>query len=149
MSRYMECTILLMAIMAIVSSGALAGTVTVKIMDNCQGQYFKEIGSYEATPGNTFLVAGMEIEFKGSSSDSFFVDSSVFNAAVSGNKYPYSLATFSLDQLDLAPFKTMTLNNGGKTTGYLAFEVPEGTNKFNIEYVGKEDDTIIPPACER
>lgn len=143
----MKHAILLIVIMASISSGALAGTVTVKSMNNCQGQYFKEIGSYQAAPGNTFLVAGIEIEFMGSGSDSFFVDSSVFEAAISGSKYPYSLATFSLGPLGLTPLKTMTLSNGGITTGYLAFEVPERTNKFNIEYVGKEDDTVIPPAC--
>ena len=150
MSTYLGRAVYLMAIMAVVvvaSSGALAGTVTTKILNDCQGQYFKEIGSYQAETGKTFLVAGLSIEFAGSSSDSFYIDSSVFDAEVSGVKYPYSLATFSLGPLGLSPLKTTTLVDGGSTTGYLAFEVPDGTNEFTIKYVGDEDDTVSPPVC--
>lgn len=140
------CLMAIMAILAVASYGALAGTATIKIM-NCQGQYFKEIGSYQAETGKTFLVAGLSINFVGSGSDTFYVDSSVFNVEVSGVRYPYSLASFSLGPLGLSPLKTTTLVNGGSTTGYLAFEVPDGTNNFEIKYVGGEDDTVNRPTC--
>jgi hypothetical protein len=137
----------IMVFLAVASSSALAGTVTIKIMKDCQGQYFKEIGSYQSETGKTFLVAGLNIDFAGSGSDTFYVDSSVFDVEVSGVRYPYSLASFSLGPLGLSPLKTTTLVNGGSTTGYLAFEVPEGTNKFEIKYVGDEDDIVNVPTC--
>jgi hypothetical protein len=89
----------------------------------------------------------LDIKFTGSDSDSFYVDSSIFDVEASGVRYPYSLASFSLGPLGLSPLKTTTLVNGGNTIGYLAFEVPDGTNKFEIKYVGDEDDTVSSPTC--
>ena len=134
-----------MAVIAIASSGALAGTATIRILDDCHEKYIKEIGSYKSGPGKTFLVVGLSIEFAGSSHDSFFVDASVFNATVDGINYPYSMATFSLDPLGYSPLSTVMLSSGNKTRGYLAFEVPEGTAAYKIEYVGGEGDIIFLP----
>jgi hypothetical protein len=147
MSSYLKRVLLLMAIMEIASSGALAGTAIIKVLDNCQGEFFEEIGPYKAESDNNFLVVEIDIEFAGTSSDSFFVDASVFNALVDGIEYPYSIATFSLDSLDYSPLSTVTLRNGEKTTGHLAFEVPDGTTEFKIKYVGKEEDIVPTPVC--
>jgi len=123
--------------------------VSVKILNNCQGQSFKEIGPYEAGSGKVFLVVGLEIELEGSSSDSFYVDSSFFQVDINGNKYPYSLATFSLEPLGLKPLETMTLGNGKKINGYMAFEVPEGFKDFRIEYIGNKGDMVSEiPKCD-
>ena len=147
MSKNLRHALLLLAIIAVISMNALAaGTVTVKILD-CQGKYLKEIGSYQAGPGKTFLVTGLDLELSGSDSDSFFVDSSVFSAIVNGNKYPNSLATYSLGDLGMPPLQTLTLGNRGKANGYLAFEVPDGTSNFKIAYTGQEDDQVELHEC--
>jgi hypothetical protein len=48
-----------------------------------------------------------------------------FRALVDGVEYGYSSATFALDRINLPHLQTVTLRNGGFTSGYLVFEVPD------------------------
>lgn len=133
--KLIRSLIIILILASAMPLSSMAEPVTIKILNNCQGQSFKEIGPYVAGSGKVFLVVGLEIELDGSSSDSFYIDSSFFQVDIDGNKYPYSLATFSLVE-PLKPLETMTLGNGNKINGYTAFEVPEGFKDFHIEYIG-------------
>ena len=108
----------------------------ISLDDGCKGELRDSIGNYEAKPGNTFLIVGLEIESHGA--NSFYVDPGIFEIEVDNIGYTvcFSVATYSLnDYLD-----TVRLRDGGKISGRVAYEVPKGEgDKYCLEYVGWDD----------
>lgn len=105
--------------------------ISVKSLDSCEGRHESKIGDYNPDKDKMFLIIGLSIENSGY--PSFDVSPSVFGVEIDNVVYPYSYATFSLDTaMSLPHLGEVTLNNGGKTSGYIAFNVPKS---FNGTYV--------------
>ena len=53
--------------------------------------------------------------------------------------YPYDKATYSTE----SPLTPLTLLDGGKTSGYLVFQIPKDKTQYNLIYAGPEKATVI------
>jgi len=118
--------------------------ILVKSVDNCIGQIENKIGDdYIPSIGNTYLVAGIEIKNNGG--NAFPVSPSYFAVIVNGNLYYNSYATYGLDNaLGLPHLTDMELGNGNSIKGYIAFEVPQGSNnRYELKYVGRSDWNVV------
>jgi|WetSurMetagenome_2_1015567.scaffolds.fasta_scaffold60260_2 hypothetical protein len=126
-----------------VASLCIAGNcaeIVVKRLDSCTGQTFDRIGNNEAPSDKTFLVAGIEVTNSGY--DSFNVDPSLFGVDRNNILYRNSYVTYSLRDIGFQPLDSVTVRAGGSIRGYIAFEIPRGSNENNIEYVGRGDRYI-------
>jgi len=96
------------------------------------------VGEY-ATPsqGKTFLVINMTLKNHGY--QSFSVNPNYFAVVIDNVAYPYDSSTFSTK----SPLTSATLLDGGKTAGYLVYQVPKGTATYNLRYVGSGDYQFI------
>jgi len=84
---------------------------------------YRKIGYSTPSPGNKYLVTRIDLENHGY--DEFYVNPNYFRAHVNGVEYGYSSSTFSLENINLPHLQTVTLRNGGATSGYLVFELPD------------------------
>ncbi|VVB72360.1 Uncharacterised protein [uncultured archaeon] len=131
-----SCTVICLIglVMILCMDGLGAGTATITTLNNCHGSYFSTIGGYKASDGNIFLVVGLDISYSGS--DTFSVDPSFFSATINNFDWKSSPATYDLSAIGLNRLPTGTLRNGGKATGYVAYEVPGSRDSFRIVYTG-------------
>jgi hypothetical protein len=106
------------------------------IQINRSAEIRNSIGRYSTKPaaGKDFLLLKMEIENHGYSE--FSVNPLYFNVIIDGVEYSYDSATYSIDYHGLAPLDSVKLRDGGKTSGCLVYQIPEGKTRFAIEYSG-------------
>jgi hypothetical protein len=114
--------------------------IVVKRLDGCTGQTLDRFGNNVAPSDKTFLVAGIEVTNSGY--DSFNVDPSLFGVYRNDILYRNSYMTYSLMDIGFQPLDSVTIRAGDSIRGYIAFEIPKGSNENNIEYVGSEDRYI-------
>jgi len=105
------------------------------ILINRSATLYNSIGRYtKPDPGKVFLLLNMEIENHGYSE--FSVNPLYFPIIIDGVEYSRDSATYALDDLGFAPLDTVKLRNGGKTSGGLVYQIPEGKTQYAIEYDG-------------
>jgi len=96
------------------------------------------IGEYtKAVSGKTFLVIEMTLENHGYKT--FSINPNYFTVVIDSVAYPYDSATF----LTPSPLTSVALLDGGKASGYLVFQIPDGKTQYNIVYVGQGDYEFI------
>ncbi|MBP2172472.1 DUF4352 domain-containing protein [Methanococcus voltae] len=108
-------------------------SVAVTFSGTQMNSFKYSLGDYEsvreADSGKTFLITAIVIENKGY--DEVSVNPFYFKAIVDGVGYTYSPASHSLEN----SLESVDLRNGGKTSGLLAFEIPDdSSSNFEIEY---------------
>ncbi|MCS3901014.1 hypothetical protein J3E06_000698 [Methanococcus voltae] len=90
------------------------------------------IGSYEYTreapSGKTYLITYISIENNGY--DEISTSPLYFDAIVDGVGYSYASDTYSLEN----HLESVDLRNGGKTSGLLIYEIPKGSDSYELEY---------------
>lgn len=148
MSQRSIVTVILLLLL-LLGIGEGAQNVLVKSADNCSGQIVTKIGEdYIPSIGKAYLVVDTEITNNGY--DALFpVSPSYFAVIVDGNLYYNSYATYGLDTALRLPHLTDTeLGNGNSISGYIAFEVPQGSSKeYKLEYVGKSGWNVLVNKC--
>lgn len=96
------------------------------------------IGEYsEPDAGKVFLLIKMSIENHGY--NSFAVNPNYFGVIIDKVAYPYDKATYSTK----SPITSLTLLDGGRTDGYLVFQIPSDKSSYTLGYVGPGDYNII------
>lgn len=97
------------------------------------GQLVDKLGYLEPGPGKVYLVVKIDIENHGYSG----VDTNPYKFTVEANNIEYDIsgATYmGLSDAGYAMLDSVTLKDGGKTSGYLAYEVPKGTSEYSLTY---------------
>jgi hypothetical protein len=96
------------------------------------GQQMNKIGYSTPDPGKVYLVVNLNLENHGYSG----VDTNPNNFKIEANsiEYGYSPATYSLPDAGYPKLDTVTLKDGGKISGRLAFEVPKGTTSYTLTF---------------
>jgi len=108
------------------------------ILLNKSAELSNYVGEYaEASQGKTFLIINMKLENHGY--QTFSVNPNYFAVVIDNVAYPYDSSTFSTK----SPLTSATLLDGGKTAGYLVYQVPKGTTTYNLRYVGSGDYLFI------
>jgi hypothetical protein len=103
-------------------------------IDRSAGLY-SSIGRYaKPDPGKVFLLLNMDIENHGY--PEFSVSPLYFKVIIDGVEYSYDSSTYSLDERGLAPLDSVKLRDGGKTSGCLVYQIPDGKSRYVIEYSG-------------
>jgi Domain of unknown function (DUF4352) len=96
------------------------------------------VGQYaKASSGKTFLVIDMTLENHGY--NSIDVNPNYFAVVIDKVAYPYDKATFSTE----SPLTSLSLLDGGKTSGYLVFQIPEDKTAYTLIYAGPEKANVI------
>jgi hypothetical protein len=99
------------------------------ILIKCQGTLYNQLGSYtKAGIGKVYLVTNLQIENHGY--DEFSVNPNYVKVEINNVQYDYAWA--SLDDLGLASLDSVTLKNGGKVTGAVAFEIPKNSDQYAL-----------------
>ena len=137
MQKHLTTILLLVFLGTSLALGSDGSYIQIKKMNNCQGTEYSEIGSAKPSDGNIFLVVGLIIENHGY--DSFSLDPSSFSIVVNNFGYRNSPATYYLDKVGKKILPSGNLNNGGSIDGYVAFEIPSGSQDYNVTYTGWED----------
>ncbi|WP_157858935.1 DUF4352 domain-containing protein [Methanococcus maripaludis] len=79
--------------------------------------------------GKVFLIVSVKLENHGY--EEFYVNPTNFELVVDNVAYDPDTATYSLDGY----IDSLTLKNGGKTSGVLAFQIPkDSSNSYSLEY---------------
>jgi hypothetical protein len=109
-------------------------------MNNCIGNEYPSIGDAYAGSGNSFLV--IELKVVNNGYESFSVDPGYFKLATPNFNYKISPVTYYLDKIGKRTLPSGSIPNGGTISGCVAYEVPSGTNDYNIKYDGWENVNI-------
>lgn len=107
------------------------------ILINRSAALYSSIGAYtKPAPGKVFLLLNMEIENHGYTE--FSVNPLYFSIVIDGVEYSYDSATYAIDERGLAPLDSVRIRDGGKTSGCLVFQIPQGkeNSRYVIEYSG-------------
>lgn len=118
---------------------ASANSIPTKyVLLNNSGELTDYIGRYtEANSGKTFLVIEMELENHGYSTVN--INPNYFAVVIDKVAYPYDKATYSTK----SPLDSVTLLDGGKTSGYLVFQIPEDKTKYTLLFTGQNEEKVI------
>lgn len=138
---------LLSLLVVLIVCGCTEKQATVSSTDQLPSQYIllnrsatltNYIGEYsEADAGKTFLLINMTIENHGYKT--FNINPNYFGVAINKVAYPYDKATYSTK----SPLTSLTLLDGGKTTGHLVFQIPEDETRYVLGYIGPGDYNFI------
>lgn len=108
------------------------------VLLNNSGELTDYIGRYtEANSGKTFLVIEMELENHGYSTVN--INPNYFAVVIDKVVYPYDKATYSTE----SPLGTVALLDGGKTSGYLVFQIPEDKTKYTFVFAGQNEEEVV------
>lgn len=130
--------VLIVAVMMISLPGFASDLPSKYVLLNRSAELTDYVGRYtEAMSGKTFLVIEMTLENHGY--DTLEINPNYFGVVIDKVVYPYDKATFSTD----SPLTSLTLLDGGATSGYLVFQIPEGKTKYELFYGGPEDAEVI------
>ncbi len=100
------------------------------ILLNESGRLSNHVGNYtNASQGKTFLIINMSLENHGYKA--FDVNSSDFAAIIDNISHHYDNATFTTK----FPLNSSTLFDGGKTAGYLVYQIPKDNTRYAIKYI--------------
>jgi len=90
-------------------------------------RYADQIGYDKPDEGYTYLIVTLDIENK--IDRKFKTSPSFFNVIVNGVEYSHWGTPYLDDEL-----KPVELHRGGRISGSIAFEVPEGTTEYELTY---------------
>jgi hypothetical protein len=141
------CT-LISLLLLLLSIGEGQQSISVKSIDKCTGMIKDSIGDYTPSIGKSYLVANIEIRNNGYDG-SFPVSPSYFAVTIDGNQHYNSYATYGLDAaFNLPHLSDTNLGNGNSISGYVAFEIPQGSsNKYSLNFVGKPNWNVVIESC--
>jgi len=123
----------LIALLVVLSLVGCAAAEQYIQIDKAPGTKYQKIGYSSPDPGKMFLVIDLTIENHGYDS----VDTNPYRFKVTVDNVQYDIAgvSYSLDSIDKAMLDSVTLKDGGKISGSLAFQVPGTTTDYSFEYV--------------
>jgi hypothetical protein len=121
--------IVLLAILLLIGCAAAEQYVQI----NYTGTSYNKIGYASPDPGKKFLVVDLTIENHGY--DSIDTNPYRFKVTVDNVEYDITGASYSLDSIDKAKLDSVTLKDGGKISGSLAYQVPAATTSYSFKYV--------------
>lgn len=126
----------------VASVASATENVPVVGLNNCQKDYYDNIGGATPRTDYTFLVMDLRIEYPGS--NKFSVDPNYFSLKIDGIEYPNSAATYYLDRIGLTALPSVTLNSGSSIEGYIAYEIPRDKmySGSEIVYSGWQDARV-------
>ena len=101
------------------------------ILWDFDGYTTNQVGIFNPSSGYVYLVVDLEFENHGYSE--FEVNPFYFEAVVNKVSYPCDAAMFDTS-INILP--TVTLQDGGKISGQVVYQVPKGTTTYSIEYTG-------------
>lgn len=129
----------LVLVIASLSICASANSLPSKyVLLNHSGELTDYIGRYtEANSGKTFLVIEMELENRGY--NTVDINPNYFAVVIDKVAYPYDKATYSTE----SPLDTVALLDGGKTSGYLVFQIPEDKTRYNLVFAGQNEEDVV------
>lgn len=100
------------------------------------GKLVNKLGYLTPDPGKVYLVEKIDIENHGYSG----VDTNPYKFKVEADNIEYSLSTATYFGLKDAGYPALdsvtsvTLKDGGRTSGYIVFDVPSGTSRYSLTY---------------
>ncbi len=129
----------LVLVIASLSICASANSLPSKyVLLNHSGELTDYIGRYtEANSGKTFLVIDMELENRGY--NTVDINPNYFAVVIDKVAYPYDKATYSTE----SPLDSVALLDGGKTSGYLVFQIPEDKTRYTLVFAGQEEEEVV------
>jgi len=124
--------------MMVCLSGYAAELPSKYVLLNRSAELTNYVGQYtEALGGKTFLVIDLTIE--NHRYETLDINPNYFGVVIDKVVYPYDKATFSTE----SPLTSSTLLDGGKTSGYLVFQIPEGNTQYTLIYAGPKEANVI------
>lgn len=100
------------------------------------------LGQYvTAPPGMTYLVVKLDIENHGY--DSFSTNPNYFKVIIDNIQYDYSWQSYNLKDIGKQELPSVTMLDGGKESGYLAFEIPKQSTIYTLVYKAWSNYNII------
>lgn len=137
----MRIKLIFSLVLVIVSLGICASANSLPskyVLLNHSGELTDYIGRYtEANSGKTFLVIEMELENRGY--NTVDINPNYFAVVIDKVAYPYDKATYSTE----SPLDSVALLDGGKTSGYLVFQIPEDKTIYTLVFAGQEEEEVI------
>jgi hypothetical protein len=101
------------------------------LLDSEPGMVSHKLGSSEADFGKEYILMNFSVENCGY--DEFKVEPSCFkiviNKIIYDSDYIYAMAEDGYPPLD-----DVTLEDGGKISGYVVYSVPDGVNEYTVRY---------------
>jgi len=103
-------------------------------IDMCMGDgiYKKKIGHSEPAPGKIYLLIPVTVENQGY--EEFPLSPYQFKLTVDKVKYDSVPLSYAMSQAGLVPIESVELQDGGKISGYIAFEAPASTTNYELSY---------------
>lgn len=101
--------------------------VLLKLMDDLT---LHELGYSEADPGKKFIL--VNVNAKNHGYHEFDLDPYCIKMTV--NKIVYDRVYLSLADHGYPPLEEVTIQDGGETSGYVAFSVPDGSYDYSLKY---------------
>lgn len=100
-------------------------------LDTEPGTILHKIGYSEADPGKEYMLVKIDVENHGY--DEFDLDPSCFKMIVDKIIYDREYMS-SMAEEGYPPLEEVTLADGGELSGYIVFEVPDGTTSYGMRY---------------
>ncbi len=108
---------------------ANSGIAKPYVLIKCKGTLYNNLGQYtKAEPGKVYLVTNLQIENHGY--DEFNVNPNYVKVEINNVQYDYSW--IGVSDLGLASLDSVTLKDGGITSGSIAFEIPSNANQYSL-----------------
>ena len=103
-------------------------------IDMCTGDGIskKKIGYSEPAPGKIYLLIPVTVENQGY--EEFPLSPYQFKLTVDKVKYDSAALSYTMSQAGLVPLESVELQDGGKISGYISFEVPASTTDYELSY---------------
>lgn len=122
-------------------SSPATGRVEPYVLIKCKGTLYNKLGAYaEAGVGKVYLVTNLEIENHGY--DDFSVNPNYAKVEIDNVLYDYTWLSYNLKDLGLPSLGTVTLMNGGKTSGAIAFEIPRNTQQYRLIWSSRSNYNV-------
>ncbi|HWQ19149.1 MAG TPA: DUF4352 domain-containing protein [Methanotrichaceae archaeon] len=116
--------------LALLVGAACAAPSTTMTMG--AGIFVSKLGYSEADPGMTYLL--VPYSFQNNGYDEFPVEPGCCKVIINKVRYDRTYIGSSMAENGYPPLDSVTLMNGGSIKGWVAFEVPAGTQTFQSGY---------------
>lgn len=122
--------LLIIICLLLLAGAATASEIKVTIGP---GELREVVGYSHAQPGDVYLI--LPLQFENDGYDPIDFSPAYCKITAEGFRYGYASISQSLAQSGRTPLDgNVTLEDGGKIEGYMAFEIPAGTLKYALTF---------------
>jgi hypothetical protein len=123
-------------LLIIVAVLLIAGMASAEqhVLIGYSGQIINQISSQTPDIGKAFLL--VELTIANSGYDNVSINSDNFKVEINDVMYSYDRSSDLLYKIGKPALGTVELDDGERISGYLVFQIPEGSKRFSVVFDG-------------